>query len=73
MLYERTALSKKPAELIRNELSTLRKIERFLLELGAGFFFRRTPGATFRACSRRKKAYQRGRCRGLVDLSKHLA
>jgi predicted nuclease of restriction endonuclease-like (RecB) superfamily len=54
MLYERTALSRKPDQLIREELdklrtetysekdlesALLREIERFLLELGAGFTF----------------------------------
>ena len=39
MLFERTALSKKPEELIRHEIDALREIECFLLELGTGFSF----------------------------------
>ena len=41
MLYERTAISKKPEKLIEKDLETaiLREMESFILELGTGFSF----------------------------------
>ncbi len=39
MLFERTALSRQPDELLAQELAILRELEDFLLELGAGFTF----------------------------------